>query len=304
MALRQFKFQTASLATLYVVLENAITGTIVKVSDGSAQAWTSAHWALSAIACTDSQGIGLYVYTVPAGAPAGTYNERVFNSASPAVGDAEAMTAGSFQWDGSVLQVPTAAQIAAAVATTGNGAFPLTVHVVDGSSNPIGNATVRLTGTTAPFGTTNGSGDVVLSVDAGTYALTVTKGGFSYTTGSPVVVTGSATLPPAVMTATSFPSPPDPGQTTIGIKVLGPDGGPGVGLVVEFETVAGPGTAGYGYSRRSVLATAGGDGMAYGFGPKNCTAHARLENGDWTAPFDTGNGSTALAPETLGRPQD
>ena len=68
------------------------------------------------------------------------------------------------------------------------------------------------------------------------------------------------------------------------IKVIAPNGGPGVGLVVEFETVAGPGTAGYAFSRYSVLGTAGGDGMAYAFLPKSCTARARLENGDWTRP--------------------
>lgn len=95
--------------------------------------------------------------------------------------------------------------------STGSGARTITIAVDDGT-NPIQNAKVRLTeGVTTYTGLTDASGDITFNVDDATYAVAITKSGYTFA-GESLVVTASASQTYS-MTATVI-SPSSPGQVT------------------------------------------------------------------------------------------
>lgn len=182
---------------------------------------------------------------------------------------------------------------------TGIGAYAITIHVTDGASAAIANASVRLTGTSGATGTTNSSGNVVLSVDAATYVLTATKGGYNYA-GTTQVITGTATIN-VVMTAVTITPPATAGQTVGVCNVYDAFGLPTNTATIEVEVVSGPGTAGASYARSIATATITSH-VANAQLPKGCTAKARRDSGQWTDTFNTGNADSFNLPEILGRP--
>ncbi len=94
--------------------------------------------------------------------------------------------------------------------STGAGAYTITVTVNDGTT-ALQNATVRLSeGANAFAGLTNASGVVTFSLDAATYAVAITKDGYSFTPTTKVVAgSGSQTYS---MTAVVITPSADPGK--------------------------------------------------------------------------------------------
>lgn len=90
---------------------------------------------------------------------------------------------------------------------SGNGAFAVTVTVTDGS-NPLQNATVRLKEGISSFtAVTNSSGVASFALDAATYAILITKSGYSFVPAT-IVVGGDGNFA-KTMTATVLPPAPD-----------------------------------------------------------------------------------------------
>lgn len=126
----------------------------------------------------------------------------------------------------------------------GTGARTVTITVTDGST-PIQGATVRLTKSGQTYsGNTNGSGVIVFSVDDGTWTLSVTAAGFTYTPSS-VVVDGTETVT-AAMSSTGSITPSGAPFTTGYWVVYTEAGVPASGAIVELHVMDPPtGSTGY-----------------------------------------------------------
>lgn len=91
--------------------------------------------------------------------------------------------------------------------SSGSGAFTVTVTVTDTSSAAVPNANVRVTsGITSLVATTNGSGVATFALDAATWAIAITKPGYSFTP-SAIAVTTSANFA-ETLTPVVIPAPP------------------------------------------------------------------------------------------------
>lgn len=98
---------------------------------------------------------------------------------------------------------------------SGSGAYTLTITVTDGT-NPLQNATVRVAeGVTALTQTTNASGIATFAVDAATWAVAITKGGYSFTP-TTLAVSGNQSQT-YTMTAVVIPSPPSAATSTVAV---------------------------------------------------------------------------------------
>ncbi len=131
-------------------------------------------------------------------------------------------------------------------AGSGVGAYTLTITVDDGT-DPLEGATVRLTeGVTSLIATTNASGVAVFAVDAATWAVAITKDGYSFAPTTKVVAgTGSQTYS---LSAVVITPPTDPTQSTVVVTIRD-----GAGVVVPSAQV----------KIRMLSPPAGGDGAAY-----------------------------------------
>lgn len=77
--------------------------------------------------------------------------------------------------------IPATLQVYPSAATTGSGAYFITVTVTDGT-DALQNAKVRLTeGANTYTGTTDASGNITFSLDAATYTVAITKSGYTFT---------------------------------------------------------------------------------------------------------------------------
>jgi hypothetical protein len=109
---------------------------------------------------------------------------------------------------------------------TGTGAYSVTVTVTDGTS-ALENATVRVTeGVNSFVGATDASGNVTFSLDAATYTVSLTKGGYSYTPETRTVTGAEAgTLTNDLeMTVVVAPAAGDPAECTVYIDTQEIDG--------------------------------------------------------------------------------
>lgn len=141
----------------------------------------------------------------------------------------------------------------------GTGARTVTITVTDGT-NTIEGATVRVTKSGQTYtGSTNVSGVIVFSLDDGTWTLSVTNPGYTYTPSS-VVVNGTESVT-AAMTSTGTITPSTAPLTTGYWVVYKETGVIDPGAVIEVQTVAAhPGT-GFALEDRIRLATSGVDGV-------------------------------------------
>ena len=96
----------------------------------------------------------------------------------------------------------------------GNGPYSITVTVRDEDTNPLQNAQVRLTEGVEVFsGLTDVSGTVTFSLNGGTYGVTISKAGYTYTPTSKTVTAddnGTLTEPQIMIQTVSISAPDDP----------------------------------------------------------------------------------------------
>lgn len=121
---------------------------------------------------------------------------------------------------------------------SGTGAYTVTVTVTDGT-NALQNATVRLSEGGNSYTTkTNASGVATFALDAATYALAVTKAGYSFTP-TTMVVDAEHTEFAAAMTQVTVAAPDDPTLCRVTANPLRtPDGAAAKGAEVQFRLVA------------------------------------------------------------------
>lgn len=144
--------------------------------------------------------------------------------------------------------------------TTGTGARTVTVTVNDGT-DPVSDATVRLTKGAESFsGTTNGSGVVQFNVNDGTWTVAITASGYSFA-GASLVVDGTET-PTYSITQLSFTtSPPD--QITGYWIVLDEEGSPEPGVTISMQFCKPPETdTGVAYDTKVRTAVSDSSGIA------------------------------------------
>lgn len=146
---------------------------------------------------------------------------------------------------------------------SGNGAFPVTIIVTDGT-NPISNATVRL-GNLAPL-QTNGSGVVTYSVNAGTYSISITNSGYSYSPTSQVIDSSghfantTSTLT-AAMTIVTLPTPTVAGTVIGYLTALDDTLTAQSGVRFRFRLATGDGIAGRSVKAEYFYATSDVNGL-------------------------------------------
>lgn len=141
----------------------------------------------------------------------------------------------------------------------GTGARTVTVTVTDGST-AIEAATVRMSKAGATYaGTSNSSGVVVFSVDDGSWTLSITAAGFTYTP-TTVTVDGTESVS-AVMTSSGSITPSTAPLTTGYWVVYKETGVVDVGAVVELQAVSAPTGTGLVLEDRVRLGTSDGNGL-------------------------------------------
>ena len=143
---------------------------------------------------------------------------------------------------GTPADTDIATDIANLGATLGSGANTVTITVDDGSSD-LENATVRMVeGATVVVGQTDSNGDIAFSLDDATYAITITKAGYSFTP-TTQVVSGTTSATHSMTLVASSP-PASALKSTGRTIVYDENGDPESGVEVSCEMTAGPGTAG------------------------------------------------------------
>lgn len=128
---------------------------------------------------------------------------------------------------------------------TGSGARTVAVTVNDGA-DALENAIVRFTeGANTYAGPTDASGEISFSLDDATYAVAISKVGYTFTP-TTLVVDGDKT-PTYSMAAVTISAPPNASTTTGVMTVYDEEGSVEEGVEVSVQIIDGPGTAGIGY---------------------------------------------------------
>ncbi len=136
-------------------------------------------------------------------------------------------------------------QIDAIMGSTGTGARTVAVTVNDGAA-VLENAVVRFTeGANTYNGQTDASGEISFSLDDATYAVAISKVGYTFTP-TTLVVDGNKT-PTYSMTAVTISAPPNASTTTGVMTVYDEEGSVEAGVTITVQVIVGPGTAGIGY---------------------------------------------------------
>lgn len=162
-------------------------------------------------------------------------------------------TPGSF---GDYLDIEVSSR--AEAVSAGSGAFVVTVTVDDGS-DPLEGVTVRLREGANNFtAVTNASGVATFSLDAATYAISMTKVGYQFTP-STIVVTTAADFPQSMTAITVSAS--SPGFATGVLTCYDEDGAAEQSVQVMCQIIDGPGTAGLSYDSTIRTETSGADGV-------------------------------------------
>lgn len=100
----------------------------------------------------------------------------------------------------------------------GSGAHPLTITAIDQDDDPVEDALVRVSfGIDSFFARTNSSGQITFSLDTGTYTVSASKPGYTFTPASRTVTGNEAgTLKNSlVMTQNALVAPPEPGLAAV-----------------------------------------------------------------------------------------
>lgn len=145
--------------------------------------------------------------------------------------------------------------------TSGGGAYARDFIVVDSSDAPIDGAILRATkGAETPYATTDSDGECSLSLDAGTWTISITAAGhqFSPTT---LVVSGSSVTPTQyTMTQYSISLPSEPGRCVVYGYTRNGAGAAVASTDVEFKCRRTDITTGAVISESTVTATSDSNG--------------------------------------------
>ncbi len=193
-------------------------------------------------------------------------------------------------------------EIAAIEGGTGTGARSVTITVDDGS-DALENATVRFTeGANTYAGGTNASGVVAFSLDDATYAVTITKTGYTFTP-TTLVVDGTEAETYS-MTAISITAPPNASTTTGVMTVYDEEGSVEESVEVSVQIIDGPGTDGIGYDSAEWTETSSAQGLVE-FAGIILGARYKIWRGDSKADAETftapTSGDSFDLPEVIGR---
>lgn len=121
---------------------------------------------------------------------------------------------------------------------TGSGAYAVTVTVDDGT-NPLQNASVRFVeGVTDLVGTTDVNGQVQFSVDAATWAVSITKPGYQFTPTTLAVSAADSVI--YSMSLTVLAPNPNPDLSNVLITCLDSSGSATSGIVVQVRLTLAP----------------------------------------------------------------
>lgn len=222
-----------ALKTLIDAVKTVVDGiptTAMRGTDSAAlaTALVTAQAAIDAIPTTPMRGTDSAALATTIGTPVGADISADIAGISGGGGltasqTRDALGMASANLDTQIAALPTAAEIDTeltgthgagswAVGGSGSGAFGITITVTDGT-DPLENASVRiLEGATPYTGTTDASGNASFSLDAATFSVRVTKGGYSFTpTTRTVTAEETGTLTDDLeMTAVTVSSPADP----------------------------------------------------------------------------------------------
>ena len=136
--------------------------------------------------------------------------------------------------------------IAAIDVGTGNGPNQVDVIVSSSAGGTVQGVSVRIkaTGLGDHTATTNSSGVARFNLPSGTWNLTASLNGYSYS-GSTQVISTNPQEVPITMTVTSVSTPSSPSKSVGVLLCLDTSGDPESGVTVSFQMVAGPGDDGY-----------------------------------------------------------
>ncbi len=193
-------------------------------------------------------------------------------------------------------------QIDGIVGGTGSGARSVTVTVNDGAT-VLENAIVRFTeGANTYAGPTNVSGVLAFSLDDATYAVTISKAGYTFTP-TTLLVDGTKT-PTYSMTAVSISAPPNASTTTGVAKTYDEEQVLEAGVSVNVQILDGPATAGIAYDSAvwtelsSALGVVQFAGIVHGAQYKIWRGDSKANAVTFTAPT---TGDSFDLPEVIGR---
>ncbi len=143
--------------------------------------------------------------------------------------------------------------------SAGTGANAVNITVDDGA-NPLENATVRLTEGAQTFvQTTDINGDVSFSLDNGTYTVTITKAGYSFTPAQLVVATNPTNQTYSMTLDVGVPASPD--QVTGVYTVYDELGIVEPNVDVKLALIAAPTTLGLALDTQERIETSDGAGL-------------------------------------------
>lgn len=187
-------------------------------------------------------------------------------------------------------------------ADTGSGARTVAVTVDDGT-DPLEGATVRFTeGGNSYLGSTDASGQISFSLDDATYALAISKPGYSFTP-TTLVVDGDETETYS-MSAISITAPPNASTTTGVMTVYNEEGSVEKSVSVSVQIIDGPGTDGIGYDSAvwietsSALGVVEFAGIIHGARYKIWRGDSKPNAQEFTAPL---SGDSFDLAEVIGR---
>ena len=184
---------------------------------------------------------------------------------------------------------------------SGSGAYTVTITVNDGAT-ALENSTVRLTeGVNTFTDETNVSGVATFSLDAATYSVAITKGGYQFTP-TTLVIAGDDSETYS-MTATVI-TPSDPSQTTGYVTIYTGAHVAVADATVEIQVLKlANGTTGSGIDDPLISGTTNGSGYVEFTGlPRGATYQVRVNGGPWFKGTTASAATTPLA-GVLGLPE-
>lgn len=184
----------------------------------------------------------------------------------------------------------------------GSGAYAIALTVVNGASQPVASARVRVSRPGETFlGVTDAAGQVGFSLDAANWTVSITASGFAF---APATLSVNANTTSTYVLTDNQPAPPGSPLLAAGyLDCFDTAGMLQAGVKITVQQCFGDGTPGYGYTGAEFLLTSDAQGrMQHGGFVRRATYRARRgEIGRWSE-FTVPDAPTFPLPEILGAP--